>query len=147
MHDTLTSPPLLEWKVLLARRNPARAVSVAILIIICAYFVFFTTRDMVLTIIATIVLIMMVLPYYLSITYILTDDTIIKKMPLSRKVRRWDEFHRYHTEKGSIKLFTLTHPSRLDNYRSFLLICNKNKKEVLAIVQQKISSTSESSES
>lgn len=146
MHDTLTSPPLLEWKVLLARRNPARAVSVTILIIICAYFVFFTTKDMVLTVIATIVLIMMVLPYYLPITYILTDDTVIKKMPLSRKVRRWDEFHRYHAERGSIKLFTLTYPSRLDNYRSFLLICNKNKKDVLAIVQQKIPSIPKSPE-
>ncbi len=137
MKDNSSSGILLQWKVWLAKKNPVRALSVAVLIMICAYFVLFTTEDLLLTSIAAAVLVIMVIPYYLPITFILTDDGIIKKLPFSKKTRRWDEFHRFASDKNMIKLYTMEKPSRLDNYRSFLLICNKNKEDVLQIVKKK----------
>ncbi|MDZ7795699.1 MAG: hypothetical protein U5N56_01050 [Candidatus Marinimicrobia bacterium] len=85
MRDSSISGTLLQWKVWLAKKNPVRALSVAVLIMICAYFVFFTTEDLLLTSIATAILVIMVIPYYLPITFILTDDKIIKRMPFSKK--------------------------------------------------------------
>ena len=131
---------LLSWKIHMAKRNPARAVSVFILILICAYFIHVTMEDFFFTLVSTFVLIIMVLPYYLPTTYILTESGIEKKMLFSRQKRSWSEFNRYAVEKNIIKLFTMKKESRLDNYRSFLLICNKNKDEVLPIVKNKLQS-------
>jgi len=132
---------LLSWKIHMAKRNPAKAVSVLILILICAYFIHFTMEDFFFTVVAVFVLLIMVLPYYLPTTFVLTENGITKKMLLSKQNRSWKEFNRYDLEKNIIKLYTMKKKSRLDNYRSFLLICNKNKDEVLTIVEKKLSET------
>ncbi|MDZ7821429.1 MAG: hypothetical protein U5N26_06240 [Candidatus Marinimicrobia bacterium] len=146
MSDNPSSGVLLSWKVWLAKKNPARAVSVAVLILICAYFVFFTTGDLLLTVIGAAVLMIMVLPYYLPTTFILTEEEVIKKMLFSTRARRWEEFRRFRADKRSVKLFTMEKPSRLDNYRAFLLICNKNIDEVLRIVKDRIEAAAKASE-
>ena len=133
------SPVLLSWTIHMARRNPSRAVSVIILILICAYFIHFTMEDIFFTLISFFVLMIMVLPYYLPTTYTLSDEGIEKKMLFSTQKRSWSEFNRYSVDKNNIKLFTMKKESRLDNYRSLLLICNKNKDEVLAIIDNKLS--------
>jgi hypothetical protein len=133
-----SSKELLSWSIFLARRNPVRAIAVASIIIICTYFVHLTLQDLLLSVIAFIVLVLMVIPYYLPVRFILTEEGIIKKMPLSRQFRRWTEFHRYDCDKKSIKLYTMNRVSRLDNYRAFLIIANKNLPQVLEIVRDKI---------
>ncbi len=132
------SPELLSWKIHMARSNPTRAIAVIILILICSYFIFFTLEDVFLTLISTFVLLLMVLPYYLPVTYILSEEGVSKKMLFSNQSRSWKEFHRYKRDKNAIQLYTLKRKSRLDNYRSFLIICNKNKDEVMKIVQENI---------
>lgn len=129
---------LLTWKIHMAKRNPAKAVSVLILILICAYFIHFTMEDLFFTVIASFVLLIMVLPYYLPTTFILTESGIMKKMLFSKQNRSWSEFNRYDIENNIIKLYTMKKKSRLDNYRSFLIICNNNKDNVLKIVQEKV---------
>ena len=129
---------LLTWKIHMARRNPARAVSVMVLILICAYFIHYTMEDFFFTLVTTFVLIIMVLPYYLPTTFILSEEGVVKKMLFSTQTRSWSEFNRYAVEKNIIKLYTMKKESRLDNYRSFLIICSKNKDEVIKIVQERI---------
>ena len=129
---------LLSWKIHMAKRNPTRAISVLILILICAYFIQFTMEDLFFTIIAFFVLAIMVLPYYLPTTYVMTDEGIEKNMLFSKQKRSWSEFNRFAVEKNLIKLYTMKKKSRLDNYRSLLVICNKNKDEVLTIVKNKL---------
>lgn len=133
------SPVLISWTIHLARRNPARAISVLILILICAYFIHLTMEDFFFTLISTVVLLLMVLPYYLPTTFALSEEGISRKMLFSKQKRSWGEFNRYSVDKNTIKLYTMKKESRLDNYRSFLLICNKNKDEVLSIVDNKLS--------
>jgi len=113
------SPVLLSWKVHLAKKNPSRAIAAAVLIIICVYFIFLTLQDPFLTLISFFILVMMVLPYYLPNTYILTEEGIIKKMILSKKSRNWKEFARYKVGKSAIQLYTLNKESRLDNIAHF----------------------------
>ena len=134
------SAKLLSWKIHMARRNPSRAIAVAILIIICSYFIFYTMEDFFFTFISTIVLIIMVIPYYLPTTYILTEEGVRRKMLFSNQSRAWSEFNRYASDKNNVKLYTMKQSSRLDNYRSFLLICNKNKEQVIEIVDKKLPS-------
>lgn len=140
------SPELLSWKIHMARRNPTRAIAVIILILICSYFIFFTLEDVFLTLISTFVLLVMVLPYYLPVTYILSEEGVTKKMLFSNQSRSWTEFHRYKRDKNAIQLYTLKRKSRLDNYRSFLLICDKNTEMVLEIVNKKIVSSENTEE-
>ena len=124
----------------MARHNPSRAIAVAILILICSYFIYYTMEDFFFTLIATFVLIIMVIPYYLPTTYLLTEEGIMRKMLFSKQSRAWSEFNRYNSDKNTIQLYTMKKSSRLDNYRSFLLICNKNKEQIIKIVENKLSS-------
>ncbi|MCF7832494.1 MAG: hypothetical protein K9N05_02810 [Candidatus Marinimicrobia bacterium] len=138
MNKISDAPELLSWKIHMSRRNPSRAIAVVILILICSYFIFYTMEDFFFTFIATIVLIIMVLPYYLPTTFSLTEEGITRKMLFSKQSRAWNEFNRYDSDKNTIKLYTMKQSSRLDNYRSFLIICNKNKDDVMKIVQENI---------
>ncbi|MEA2076421.1 MAG: hypothetical protein U9O95_00195 [Candidatus Marinimicrobia bacterium] len=138
MNKIPESAELLSWKIHMARRNPSRAIAVAILILICSYFIFYTMEDFFFTFIATFVLIIMVLPYYLPTTYMLTEKGVRRKMLFSNQSRAWSEFNRYDSNKNTIKLYTMKQSSRLDNYRSFLLICNKNKEQVIEIIEKKL---------
>ena len=138
MPENNERPVLMSWKVHMAKRNMSRAISVFILILICVYFVFQTLEDGFLTMISFFVLLVMVLPYYLPNTFTLTEEGVEKKMLFSKQKRKWSEFHRYEQGKNAINLYTLNKRSRLDNYRSFLIICDKNKDEVLEIVKRKI---------
>ena len=97
-------------------------------------------EDFFFTLISTVVLIIMVIPYYLPTTYTLTEEGVIRKMLFSNQSRAWSEFNRYDSENNTIKLYTMKKSSRLDNYRSFLIICNKNKDEVMKIIQENIKS-------
>jgi hypothetical protein len=132
------SPVLSSWTIHMAKRNPARAISVMILILVCAYFIHLTMEDLFFTLIATAVLVIMVLPYYLPTTFTLSEEGVSKKMLFSNQKRAWSEFNRYSVDRNTIKLYTMKKESRLDNYRSFLLICNKNKDDVVKIVEEKI---------
>ena len=134
------SPEILSWKIHMARRNPSRAIAVAILILICSYFIYYTMEDFFFTLIATFVLIIMVIPYYLPTTYLLTEVGVTRKMLFSKQSRAWSEFNRYNSDKNTIQLYTMKKSSRLDNYRSFLLICNKNKEQIIKIVENKLPS-------
>ena len=138
MNKIPDSPALLSWNIHMARRNPSRAIAVAILILICSYFIYYTMEDFFFTFIATFVLVMMVLPYYLPTTYTLTEEGVTRKMLFSKQHRAWSEFNRYNTDKNTIQLYTMKKKSRLDNYRSFLIICNKNKEQVIKIVENKL---------
>lgn len=138
MEDKNTRHELISWKLYLAAQNPARAIAAAAIILICTYFVHLTLKDLLLSIIAFIVLFLMVLPYYLPVRFTLYEEGVGKKMPLSKQFRSWDEFHRYDHDKRNIKLYTMNRESRLDNYRSFLLITGKNTEKVIEIVRRKI---------
>jgi hypothetical protein len=138
MENNGKTSELLSWKVHLSKKNRTKGIAVIVLILICSYFIYFTMEDFFFTLISTFVLIIMVLPYYLPSTYTLTDSEITKKMLFSKQRRMWSEFNRYDIDKNVIKLYTMKKASRLDNYRSFLLICNKNKDEVLAWVKKKV---------
>lgn len=140
MNKIPESAELLSWKIHMARRNPSRSIAVVILILICSYFIFYTMEDFFFTLIATFVLIIMVLPYYLPTTYTLTEEGVRRKMLFSNQSRAWSEFNRYDSDKNAIKLYTMKQSSRLDNYRSFLLICNKNKEQVIEIIEKKLPS-------
>lgn len=138
MANIKESPVLMTWKVHMAKNNISRAISVAIIILICVYFISMTVKDVFLPMVSFVVLVLMVLPYYLPNTFILTEEGIIKKMLFSKQSRTWEQFARYSVGKNVIQLYTLKKESRLDNYRSFLIICDKNKEEVLKIVEDKM---------
>ncbi len=138
MSDIKNNKVLLSWKVHMAKHNISRAISALILILICVYFVNLTLEDGFLTLVSFFVLLMMVLPYYLPNTFILSDEGVEKKMLFSKQTRKWSEFHRYEVGKNAVNLYTMNKKSRLDNYRSFLIICHQNKDKVIKIVEEKL---------
>ena len=135
----INEPILLQWRLFLAKQNPGKAVSVFFLIIICTWFVNQGTHDVFLTLATFFVLFMAVSSYYVPVTYIVTEEKIYKQSLFFRQSRNWSDFRRYEQQKSSIKLYTMARPSKLDNYRAFLVLCPVIKlKAFLTIADRKI---------
>lgn len=134
----------MEWRIFLARQNPGKAVSVVILIFICAYLVQLGTEDLLLSLASFLVLFMAVSSYYVPVRYLFTDTHIYRLTIFSRQSRQWEAFHNYQSNGNYIRLTTMKKSSRLDNYRGMLLICPTRKKdEILAFVEAKIEKNSQ----
>jgi hypothetical protein len=133
------SPEYLEWSIHQARREPLKAVVTAIFIITVAIFIWIATLDLFLFILALIILIASVLPFYLPITYRLTDVELIIKTGWMQRRRPWSAFRRWEKAGLHFRLCTMAQPSRLDNYRSWLIRAKgSNKTQLQIFLENKI---------
>lgn len=129
----------MEWRIFLAKQNRGKAVSVVILILICAYLVYLGTEDTLLSLASLLILFLAVSSYYVPVRYLFTDTHIYRLTQFSRQSRQWEAFHNYQINGNYIRLTTMTKASRMDNYRGMLLICPTRKKdEILAFIETKI---------
>lgn len=135
----MSDKTLLSWKINMVRQNPAKGVSVAIFILALSIFAGIAADNVLFVLISFIVLGIYVLPYYLTVTYTLTEMSVIIKTGWMKKERGWGEFRRWDQSGKAVKLYTLNKPSRMDNYRAWLLRTGQKTEEVIAIVSEKIS--------
>ena len=134
----MSDKPLLSWKINMVKQNPAKGVSVAVFILALSIFAGTAANNVLFVFISFIVLGIYVLPYYLPVTYTLTETSVIIKTGWMKKKREWGEFRRWQQSEKTVKLYTLKNPSHLDNYRSWLLRTGQKTGEVIAIVSKKI---------
>jgi len=134
----MSDKPLLSWKINMVKQNPAKGVSVAVFIIALSIFSGIAADNVLFVFLSFFILGLYVLPYYLPVTYTLTETSVMIKTGWMKKKREWGEFRRWEKSSKAIKLYTLKKPSRLDNYRAWLLRTGQKTEEVLTIVSEKI---------
>ncbi len=127
------------WKITLVRRNPAKGVAVLLFIIVLSVFTGMLTQSALMTLLALVVLSASVAQYFIPVTYDLDDKGVKISMLLHHRYREWGDFKRWETDGKSIKLLTMKTPSRLDNYRGWLLITEPGtRQEVMNLVGEKL---------
>ncbi len=136
----MNNKSLLSWKINMVKQNPAKGVSVAVFILALSVFAGTTADNVLFVFISFIVLGIYVLPYYLPVTYTLTETSVIIKTGWMKKERNWSEFRRWEQSGNAVKLYTMKNRSRLDNYRAWLLRTGQRIDDVVTIVSEKIPS-------
>ncbi len=129
---------LMTWKIHMAKQNPGKGIAVLVFIFTVSFFAGMAGKNLLFLFISVIVLGIYVFPYFVPVTYTLTERSIRIRTGWMTKEREWKEFRRWERSGKAIKLFTMKNPSRLDNYRAWLLRTGQKADDVEAIVAQKI---------
>ncbi len=130
---------LLQWQIYPFKKNPLKGIVAGIFILMVSIYSGMLMNSILFSFIILIVFfIFVLLPYYFSTKFILTEKKIIIQNAFLKKEQKWEYFRRFDYDKKVIKIFTSLKASRLDNYRSFNLIFNNNREQVIEIVKRKI---------
>jgi len=132
---------LMTWKIHMVKQNPGKGVSVFIFILAVSFFAGVAGESLIFLFLSLLVLGSYVLPYFVPVSYTLTEKGITIRTGWMTKERDWKEFRRWERSGNAIKLYTMKKPSRLDNYRAWLLRTGQKGDEVEAIVARKIVNT------
>lgn len=134
-----SSPLTAAWTVHQLKSNPVKGIIVFMIILIIAFWVWVTTLDIFLFLLAAAILIGSVLPYYLPVTYTLNEEEILIKTGWMIRTRPWNAFRRWEKAGLTFKLYTVARPSRMDNYRAWLIRANRAMEQpVMTILERKI---------
>ncbi|HAE87335.1 TPA: hypothetical protein DCG86_04850 [Candidatus Marinimicrobia bacterium] len=132
---------LMTWKIHMVKQNPGKGIAVLIFILTVSFFAGVAGESLIFLFLSLLVLGSYVLPYFVPVSYTLTEKGITIRTGWMTKERDWKEFRRWERSGNAIKLYTMKKPSRLDNYRAWLLRTGQKGDEVEAIVARKIVNT------
>lgn len=138
--DVMDDEILMTWKIHMVKKNPAKGTVVFLFIVTLSFFAGVAANNVLFFFLSLFVLGVYVLPYFVPVTYTLTNKYIIIKTGWITKEREWKQFKRWEKSGNAIKLYTMKKPSRLDNYRAWLLRTGQKIDEIEAVVAQKIGS-------
>ncbi len=118
----------IEWSVIPAVKNKLKTILVSTFIIAISIVVFFFWSKY-LGFLAFVVLFLSVLPYYTRTHYIVDEEGITIKGPLTTQRKKWSYLKKVIPDKNGIFLSPFNYETRLENYRGFLIKVPEEKKD------------------
>ena len=128
----------LSWTVWPLRKKPALGLLALACIAGAVWGVDSITDGIVMPAFAGIVLAISVAPFFVRTTYRLTPEGV-EVTRLGRVERRpWSSFRRVRASEEIVQLSTLPKPSWLDAYRSYTILLDGNRAEVVDYVERMV---------
>jgi len=112
----------LAWRVWLLPTHPRRGALAIAVCLLTTSFAWALSQSALLTAVAGLLLVASLSQFLLPTRFALDAETLRVSNLLYRRTRHWSEFRGYARAGGRLKLLTLPPGSRLDNYRSQLLL-------------------------
>lgn len=112
---------LLTWNIHLLRRNPGRAGTVFVAMILAALFGFLLFQSLFFAFIGALLIFSSTADYLLPIHYRLTSHRACAAYGLSRWEIAWKDVRRVKVAKQAVLLSPLESPGRLDAFRGVVL--------------------------
>lgn len=112
----------LAWRVWLLRAHPRRGALAILVCLLTISFAWALSESALLTAVAGLLLVASLSQFLLPTHFALDAESLRVRNLLYRRTRRWSEFRGYARAGNRLKLLTLPPGSRLDNYRSLLLL-------------------------
>jgi len=125
----------MNWESLPFKEHPHRTVFVIIFLCAIGIGVYFSF-GLYWVIIAYILLVGGILPYWLPTYYYLDEEGVRIKGIIVERKKRWDEFKSYYKDKNGVFLSPFSEPTRLENFRGIYIRFNNNKKEVIEFIKR-----------
>jgi hypothetical protein len=127
--------PALSWTVWPLRKKPALGLLALACIAVAVLSVDSITQGIWMPAFAALVLVISVAPFFVRTTYHLTSEGV-EVVRLGRAQRRaWSAFRRVRSNEEILQLSPFAKPSWLDSYRSYTILLDGNRSEVMDYVQ------------
>lgn len=136
--DTLPPSPLLEWSVWPAKEKPLLSLGLTVLLIAIWVAVGYIYREAVWVLLAVILLLGAVAPFFVITRYRLDEEGVSIKRYVTTMKKRWEELRSYYPDKNGVLVSPFAKPSRLENFRGIYLRFGGNREKVLAVLKQNI---------
>lgn len=135
---TLHPTPILEWSVWPAKEKPLLSLGLTVLLIAIWVAVGYIYREAVWVLLAVILLLGAVAPFFVITRYRLDGEGISMKRYVTTMKKRWEELRSYYPDKNGVLVSPFAKPSRLENFRGVYLRFRGNREKVLAVLEQNI---------
>lgn len=134
------APPTLplEWSVWPAREKPLLSLGLTVLLIAIWVAVGYIYREAVWVLLAVILLLGAVAPFFVITRYRLDEEGVSMKRYVTTMKKRWEEMRSYYPDKNGVLVSPFVKPSRLENFRGVYLRFGGNREKVLAVLEQNI---------
>ena len=134
------APPTLplEWSVWPAKEKPLLSLGLTVLLIAIWVAVGYIYREAVWVLLAVILLLGAVAPFFVITRYRLDEEGVSMKRYVTTMKKRWEELRSYYPDKNGVLVSPFAKPSRLENFRGVYLRFGGNREKVLAALEQNI---------
>jgi hypothetical protein len=129
---------VLRWSTHPVRRSAKISILVILFLFVIWLLVYLTTFSPLLTILAVLIMLGSLSPFFLPTYYELDEKRVKVKFFFSTKEKEWITFRSFYVDKNGVLLSPFERPSRLENFRGFYVRFNQNKEEVVDFVKSKI---------
>ena len=113
------APPTLplEWSAWPAREKPLLSLGLTVLLIAIWVAVGYIYREAVWVLLAVILLLGAVAPFFVITRYRLDEEGVSMKRYVTTMKKRWEELRSYYPDKNGVLVSPFAKPSRLENFR------------------------------
>jgi hypothetical protein len=137
---------VLEWRVHLARRQPRRAIIVALVVLATAVICQLAFDNPLFAIVAALLVIFSTADFVLPIHYRITEAGIQMRAGLSLRRMAWSQVRACYRDDCGVKLSPLARPSRLEAFRGiYLWFGDDNADSVMQAIESHRPARAESS--
>ena len=136
--NTLNPTPLLEWSAWPAREKPLFALGLVLFLLAIWVAVGYIYREAVWVLLAVILLLGAVAPFFVITRYRLDEEGVSMKRYVTTMKKRWEELRSYYPDNNGVLVSPFAKPSRLENFRGVYLRFGGNREKVLAVLEQNI---------
>jgi len=133
-----TALETLQWTAHPARENRKKTFATVLFILAFCGIVLIGFSSVEWAVFSFVILFGSLARFFLPSSYILTPQEVKSTfLGISRKYP-WSSFRAVHTTRGGLFLSPYATPNRLESFRGMLLLCGKNKSEVLDFAKRHI---------
>lgn len=143
-HSGGETKPILEYVCHPARRDMRVTVLATVFLIVCVVLVWLISFSPFLTALAVLILFGSLGGFYFPTRYRFYDDHIEIRTMIQTLRKNWSQFRSYYPDKNGVLLSPFVRPTRLENFRGQYIKFAANRDRVLEIVKSKISFEEES---
>lgn len=134
--DEPKPPPIpLQWRVHLARREPARALFVITLILVAGFAALLLFRSVLSALLTAGLLLAATGEFLLPVTYRLTPEGAEARSLFTWRKIAWSDVKRVYIGRGEVKLSPLAHGGPREAFRGVVLRCGEHRSAVHAAVE------------
>lgn len=123
----------INWKSIPFKEHPRRTILLVIFLCVIGVGIYFSF-GLYWMVLAYILLIGSILPYWLPTYYYLDEDGIKIKGIITERKKKWDEFKSYYKDKNGVLLSPFSKPTRLENFRGVYIRFSNNEREVINFI-------------
>jgi len=128
----------LSWVSHPVKRNLRKSILVSVFLVILWAAVYIITNSVLFLVLAVVIMLGSLSPFYLPTRYELTEDKVKVNYVFHSMEKSWTSYRSYYPDKNGVLLSPFPRPSRLESFRGVYIRFEGNKEGVLGFIKEKM---------